>query len=203
MTASVPQQAQPDIGTSPWSPFRIRVFRYVWFATLISNIGSWMHEVGAGWLMAMLSTSPIMVALVQTATTMPVFLLAIPAGALADIFDRRLYLITALLWMMFIAFVLGILTIIGITNEWILVVLTFALGIGTAMMMPALASITPELVPRPELHKAVALNAMGINLSRAIGPACAGVIIAAAGSGAVFLINAVSFLIVVIVLWRP
>ena len=174
----------------------------MWLATVVSNIGSWMHEVGAGWLMAELSTSPIMVALVQTATSMPVFLLAVPAGALADIFDRRLYLITAVFWMMFIAFVLGILTLAGITNEWILVVLTFALGIGTAMMMPAMASITPELVPRHELHKAVALNAMGINISRAIGPACAGVIIAAAGSGAVFLINAVSFLLVVVVLWK-
>jgi len=173
----------------------------MWIANVISNIGSWMHEVGAGWLMATMSGSPLMVALMQTATSLPVFLLAIPAGTLADIFDRRIYLITAITWMMCIAGILGLLTLAGFTNEWILVTLTFALGIGTAMMMPAQAAITPELVPRPELFKAVALNAMGINLSRAIGPALAGVIIAMAGSWAVFLINAASFLLVVMVLW--
>ena len=160
-----------------------------------------MHDMGAGWLMAILSASPVMVALVQTASTLPVFILAIPAGALADIFDRRVYLITTIMWMMGIALVLGILTLAGITNEWILIIFTFALGIGTAMMLPALAAVTPELVPRQELHKAIALNAMGMNVSRAIGPALAGVIIAAAGTGAVFLINAVSFSLVILVLW--
>lgn len=202
MTSPESHQTGLEVTASPWSPFKILVFRYLWLATLISNTGSWMHEVGAGWLMATLTASPFMVALMQTATSLPVFLLAIPAGALADIFDRRIYLITAVTWMMVIALALGVLTVTGATNEWILVTLTFALGIGTAMIMPALAAITPELVPRPELHKAVALNAMGINVSRAVGPALAGVIIAAAGSGAVFLINTATFLLVVVVLWK-
>lgn len=198
------QQSETGNSVSPWSPLRIHVYRNMWIATLVSNIGTWMHDMSAGWLMAELTISPVMVALVQTATAMPVCILAIPLSALADIFDRRVYLIIAILWMMFIAYILGLLTITGITNEWILVFMTFALGIGTAMMMPALASITPELVPRPELHKAIALNAMGMNVSRAIGPAIAGIIVAAAGSGAVFLINAVSFFLVVLVLmnWK-
>lgn len=193
---------QDTSAASPWSPFKIRVFRNLWIATLISNVGTWMHDVAAGWLMTSLSTSPVMVALIQTASTLPVFLLAIPAGALADIFDRRRYLIVALMWMMLVATVLGCLTLTGITNAWILIILTFSLGIGTAMMLPALAAITPELVPREELHRAIALNAIGVNASRAVGPAVAGLIIAAAGSGAVFMINAVTFSVVVVVLWR-
>ncbi|MFQ5660815.1 MAG: MFS transporter [Gammaproteobacteria bacterium] len=187
---------------SPWSPLQIPLFRSLWCVTIISNVGTWMHDVGAGWLMTSLAPSPVMVALIQTATTLPIFLLAMPAGALADIFDRRRYLITALMWMMMVAGVLGILTLNGVTNAWILVALTFAMGIGTAMMLPAWAAVTPEIVPRSELQRAISLNSMGMNVARAIGPALAGIIISMAGSGAVFIINSISFLFVVAVLWR-
>lgn len=200
MTASI----LGDPSTSPWAPLRHRVFRMLWIASVVSNIGSWMHEVGAGWLMTSLAPSPLMVALVQAATTAPVFLLALPAGALADIVDRRRYLIASQVWMMFIAATLGILTLSGLTTAPILLVFTFALGIGTAMMMPAWGAMTPELVQRTELQAAIGLNSMGMNVARSVGPALAGVIVAAVGSGMVFIFNAVSFLAVIAALrtWR-
>lgn len=190
--------------SSAWSPLRIPMFRALWVATLASNVGTWMHDVGAGWLMTSLSPSPVMVALVQTATTLPVFLLALPAGALSDIVDRRRYLIVVQLWMAVVAALLAALAFTGATTAWTLVLLTFAMGIGAAMMMPAWASVTPELVPRAELQPAIALNSLGINIARAIGPALAGVIISAAGTAAVFLLNAVSYLGVILALfaWR-
>lgn len=194
----VPQQP------SPWSPLRIRTFRFLWLATLVSNIGSWMHDIGAGWLMASLTDSPFRVALVQSAMSFPVFLLAMPAGALADIIDRRRYVLCVVSWMASVALVLAALTLTGVTNEWILLALTFGLGIGTSMMMPAWAAVTPEVVPREQLHLAIALNTMGMNIARAVGPALAGFIVAAAGSGTVFLLNGVSFLAVIaaVLHWR-
>lgn len=182
---------------SLWIPLRHKVFRMLWIASVVSNIGSWMHDVGAGWLMTSLAPSPLMVALVQAATTTPVFLLALPAGALADIVDRRYYLIISQVWMMSIAMILGVLTLAGLTTATILLVFTFALGIGTAMMMPAWGAITPELVDRSELQAAISLNSVGMNLARSVGPALAGLIVAVAGSGAVFLLNAISFLAVI------
>jgi predicted MFS family arabinose efflux permease len=163
-----------------------------------------MHDIGAGWLMASLAPSPIMVALIQTATTLPIFLLAMPAGALSDIVDRRRYLIIIQVWMGLVATTLGALTLTGITTAWTLLVLTFAMGIGTAMMMPAWSAITPEIVPRAQLQPAIALNSLGINVARAIGPALAGFIISFAGTGAVFFLNALTYLgvIVVLFLWR-
>jgi len=176
----------------------------LWIASVVSNIGTWMHEVGAGWLMTSLSPTPLMVALVQAATSAPVFLLALPAGALADIVDRRRYLITSQVWMLFAAAILGVLTLAGMTTAPILLAFTFALGIGTAMMMPAWGAITPELVQRPELPAAIGLNTIGMNVSRSVGPALAGLIVAAAGSGVVFILNALSFLAVIaaLLIWK-
>lgn len=182
---------------SAWAPLRHKVFRMLWIASVASNIGSWMHEVGAGWLMTSLAPTPLMVALVQAATTAPVFLLVLPAGALADIVDRRRYLIASQIWMMLAAATLGVLTLAGLTTAPILLVLTFALGIGTAMMMPAWGAITPELVQRGELPAAIGLNTMGMNVARAIGPAIAGLVVAAAGTGMLFVLNALSFLAVI------
>lgn len=173
----------------------------LWTASIFSNIGSWMHEVGAGWLMTSLAPSPLMVALVQAATSAPAFLLALPAGALADIVDRRRYLIATQIWMMVVAGVLGVLTLSDWTTAPWLLVLTFALGIGNAMMMPAWGAITPELVPRAELHAAIGLNTIAINVARAVGPALAGIIVAAAGPGVVFVLNAVSFLATIAALY--
>lgn len=189
---------------SAWSPLGIRLFRMLWLATIASNIGTWMHDIGAGWLMTSLSPTPVMVALVQTATTLPVFFLALPAGALADIVDRRRYLLVIQVWLAAVAALLALLTMSGVMTAWMLVGLTFAMGVGAAMMMPAWAAVTPEIVPRAELQSAIALNSMGMNVARAIGPAIAGIIVSAAGTGAVFALNAVSFVgvMAVLFLWK-
>lgn len=189
---------------SAWSPLKIPLFRALWLATIASNIGTWMHDIGAGWLMTSLSPTPVMVALVQTATTLPILFLALPAGALADIVDRRRYLLVIQVWLAGVAAVLALLTFTGMTTAWMLVALTFAMGIGAAMMMPAWAAVTPEIVPRSEIQSAIALNSMGMNVARAIGPAIAGIIVSAAGTGAVFALNAVSFLgvMAVLVAWK-
>ena len=207
MKDTVKSAATAPIGAaevSPWGPLRRRLFRTLWIATVVSNTGTWMHDVGAGWLMTSLAPTPLMVALVQAATTLPMVFLALPAGALADIVDRRRYLIGTLLWMLAVATLLGLLTLAGLTTAWTLLGFTFALGIGSALMLPAWAALTPELVPRSELLAAVALNSMGMNVSRAIGPALAGLIVAVAGPGVVFLLNAASFLGVMgaLVWWR-
>lgn len=187
-----------------WAPMRHRIFRKIWIASVFSNIGTWMHEVGAGWLMTSIAPDPLMVALVQAATTFPVFLLALPAGALADILDRRRYLIATQIWMVVAAGILGVFTLTGATSALLLLVCTFALGIGAGMMMPAWGAIIPELVPREDVPGAVSLNSVGVNVSRAVGPALAGLIIAATGPGVVFIINALSFFAVILALmsWR-
>lgn len=204
MTAAVERTPAPASGAGAWSPFRRGTFRALWIATVASNIGTWMHDVGAGWFMTSLAPSPFMVALVQAATTLPMFLFALPSGVLADIVDRRRFLIAAQLWGLAAALTLGILALLGLVGPGILLAATFALGAGAAMNAPAFQAIVPELVPKEELSSAVALNSMGINVSRAIGPALAGAILSFAGPAAVFLLNALSFLGVLAVLlaWK-
>ena len=194
-----PQSASPS---SAWTPLRQPLFRALWIATVISNIGTWIHEVGAGWLMVTLDSHPVMVSLVQAATALPIFLLALPGGALADIVDRRRYLIYTQLWMLGVAVLLAACTALGWINAWGLLAFTFALACGAALNTPAWAATVPELVPRAQLPAAIALNSLGINLARAIGPAFAGVVVAAAGPQAAFLLNALSFVVVIIVLAR-
>jgi MFS family permease len=188
--------------TSPWTPFHHAVFRALWLATLVSNIGTFMQSVGAAWLMTSLSTSPAMVALVQAASIFPMFLLSLPAGALADIIDRRRLLLATQAWMMVAAALLATLTLLGAASPWMLLGFTFLLGLGAAMNAPAWQAIVPELVPRTELTQAISLNSAGFNLSRAVGPALGGAIVAAAGAGFTFILNAISFLGVMIVLYR-
>ncbi|MCC7484996.1 MAG: MFS transporter [Burkholderiales bacterium] len=196
------EPATPPGMASSWAPLRRPAFRSLWIATVASNVGTWMHEVGAGWLMVTLGAGPAMVALVQAAGTLPVFLLALPAGAFADIVDRRRILIATQVWMLACAASLGALTLAGAIGGWSLLAATFALNCGTAMMIPAWAAVVQELVPREELQSAVALNSVGVNVARAVGPAVAGVLVGAAGPAAAFFLNAVSFLGVVIVLTR-
>jgi MFS family permease len=186
-------------------PLRHSVFRMLWLATLASNIGGWMQNTGAGWLMTSLSPSPFMVGLVQAATMLPVFMLALPAGALADIVDRRLFLLGAQVWILLMALLLAVLTVTDSIGPWGLLALTFAIGAGSAMNFPAWAATTNELVPREDLVGAIALNGIGFNLARAVGPALGGFAIAAAGPEAAFGLNAVAFLVLILALvfWRP
>lgn len=164
----------------PWSPLGQPTFRALWLAILVGNIGTWIHDVAAAWVMAETTNSPLMVAAVQSATTLPVVLLAIIAGTLADIVDRRRYLILAQLWMLLVASTLAVLAHLDRLGPWTLVTLTFALGIGAAMAMPAQQATTPELVPKPMLGPAVALGSLSMNIARAIGPALGGLIVAQA-----------------------
>ena len=187
-----------------WSPFGHPAFSVLWFATLVSNIGTWMHDVGAGWLMTELSPSPLIVAAVQAATTLPIFLFALPAGALADILDRRRLLIVVNLVLGVVAAVLAVLVSQNAVTPGLLLAFTFVMGTGAALMAPAWQAVVPQLVPKDELASAVALNSMGINVSRAIGPALAGFLIVAYGIAVPFFVNALSVIGIVaaLVWWR-
>jgi MFS family permease len=196
--------APPGAESAPtaWSPLLFTAFRWLWIASVVSNVGTWMQNVGAAWLMATLPhASALLVALVQTATNLPVFMLGVPAGAIGDIVDRRKLLLVTQGWMLAAAGVLGALTVAGLTGPYTLLWLTFALGLGAAMNGPAWQAIVPELVPKRELPAAIALNSVGFNLARAVGPALGGVVVAAVGAGAAFILNAISFIAVLIVLY--
>src|SRR5450432_2730664 len=185
-----------------WAPLGEPLFRSLWIAAVISYTGTWMQNVGAGWLMTQLTMSPLMVGLVTAATTLPVFLVILPAGALADMVDRRRFLLITQSWMVVAAGVLGVLTLYHHVTPWMLLLFTFILGLGAVMNDPAWQAITPEVV-RPENHApAVALNSVGFNVARSVGPALGGLVIAAAGSGVAFLLNALSFFGVIFFLYR-
>ncbi|MTH62417.1 MFS transporter [Paracoccus litorisediminis] len=204
MTAT-PQITAPPATGGAWSPFRQSAFTVLWLSTVVSNIGTWMNDVGAGWLMTSLAPSPQIVAMVQAATTLPVFLFAIIAGAVADIVDRRKLLLVVNVALAIVAFVVAAVVQAGAMTPVLLLIFTFLLGSGAAFIAPAWQAIVPKLVPRQDLTAAVALNSMGINISRAIGPAVAGMLIAAFGLVWPFALNAVSTLIVIAALiwWKP
>ncbi|MGH7934612.1 MAG: MFS transporter [Candidatus Binataceae bacterium] len=195
-----PHEAPKPPG-SIWSPFAQRLFLWLWIAALVSNIGTWMQNIGAAWLMTTLSASPLMVALIQTAASLPLFMLALPAGALADVVDRRRLLIFSQGWMLVAAGLLGALTLAHATTPWTLLVLSFALGLGSAMNAPAWQAIVPEVVTRNDLAPAIAGLGVNFNIARALGPALGGVVVSMIGAGANFLLNATSFLAVMAVLY--
>lgn len=188
--------------TSAWSPLVYPLFRALWLASLVSNIGVWMQNVGAAWLMTSLSPSPLLVALMQAATSLPVLFLGFPAGAIADIVDRRRMLLVTQIWTVAIALALTATTAADLMTPWLLLAFTFALGIGAAMYTPVWQAIIPELVPSEELPSAITLGGVSINLARAVGPAVAGILVALAGPEAVFLLNALAMLVVLVVLLR-
>jgi len=183
-------------------PLREPLFRSLWLAAVISYTGTWMQNVGAGWMMTQLTMSPLMVSLVQAATTVPVFLVILPAGALADMVDRRRFLLITEAWMVVAAGALGVLTLMGHITPWMLLGFTFVLGLGSVMNDPAWQAITPEIVCAENHAPAVALNSVGFNVARAIGPALGGLVIAATSSGVAFLLNAASFFGVIFFLYR-
>ncbi len=200
-----PRRATSLPSTSPWNAFRHTAFTVVWVATVVSNVGTWMYNAAAGWLMTSLDTDPLSVSLVQVATSLPMFLFALPAGALADIVDKRRFLIVAEIVVTLIAAASAVLVSLGLINPPLLLLFTFLLGMGAAFTAPAWQSVVPSLVPRQDLTAAVASNGVGVNISRAIGPALGGVIIGALGIAAPFWLNALSNFGVIAALWwwRP
>lgn len=196
--------ASTEAANSILRPFRYTVFTVLWIATVVSNVGTWMQNAAAGWLMTGLSPDPLIVALVQVATSLPMFLFAMPAGALADVVDRRRLLIAMQVISTVIIVILSWLVWADRVTPAVLLVFTFLVGATAAMIAPAWQAIVPQLVPRDELTPAVALNSVGLNVSRAVGPALAGLIIGAMGLAAPFWLNALSNLGVIAALlwWR-
>lgn len=184
-----------------WAPFGSRVFAVMWVAAVVGHVGTWMRDVGAGWLMTTLTPSATAVALVQVATTLPIFLLSLPAGALADIVDRRRMLLLVTLGMAAVSALLALATHAGLMTPALLVAGLLTAGVGTAMTAPVLQSLTPAMVERPLLRQAIALNSMGTNVSRAIGPALGGVVVAGVGATWTFVADAVSYLALIGALW--
>ncbi|TDC72861.1 MFS transporter [Micromonospora sp. KC606] len=191
--------------TSAWAPLRLAAFRALWLAVLASNVGTWMQTVGAQWLLVDQPNAAALVALVQTASMLPVLLLALPAGALADTFDRRRLLIAVQGFLAAVGVLLTALTAADRMPPALLLTLTFALGAGQALTLPAWQALIPELVPRDQLVSAAALGSISVNLARSVGPAVAGVLVAQAGVAVVFAVNAVSFAVFSLALlrWGP
>jgi MFS family permease len=190
--------------TSTWAPLRAGIFRALWLAVLGSQIGTWMQTVGAQWLLVDEPNAATLVSLVQTASMLPVLLLALPAGVLADSFDRRRLLIAVQCFQAAVGVALTVLTIAGQMNPPLLLTLTFLLGCGAAMTVPVYQAVIPELVPRADLHAASALGAISMNVARAVGPAIAGVLVAQVSVAAVFAFNALTLIVFALVLlfWR-
>ncbi|HXB62447.1 MAG TPA: MFS transporter [Acidobacteriaceae bacterium] len=201
------QQGLEPSENSGFEPLRIPLFRDRFIAATVSNVGSWMQDTAGTWLMTALTTSPLLIALMQTAASLPVVVLGLLAGATADIIDRRRLLIFWQAWMLTAVAVLSVLTFSGIIGPWWLLSLTFMLNIGTAMNNPAWQAIVPELVPREMLTDAITLNSVSNNVARALGPALGGLMVGAfvlayRGAGSVFLLNSLSFVGVIFVLYR-
>lgn len=191
--------------TSALAPFRHRAFTVIWGASVIALLGRWMHDVGAGWLMATLTPSPLWVALVQTSSTLPVFLLALPAGTLGDMLDRRRLVIATQVLSVCVSLALTLLVLAGRMTPPLLLAFTTLLGISLAVYGPSRNALVPLLVPRRELASAIVLNSLGVNLSRALGPALAGVLILWLGIAAPFAVHALAALALILAYgwWRP
>ena len=196
---------RPSSDRGALRPFRHPVFRAVWLASMGSNFGGLIQSVGAAWLMTSLGASAAMVALVQASVTLPIVLLSLVAGALADSLDRRVLMLGAQVFMLTVSILLSAFAWAGLLSPWLLLLFTFLIGCGTALNGPAWQASVGDMVPREDLPSAVALNSMGFNIARSLGPAIGGAIVAAAGAAAAFTVNALSYfgLIVVLARWRP
>jgi MFS family permease len=187
---------------STFAPFQHGPFRTLWAAALVSNLGGLIQGVGAGWMMTTITDSHAMVALVQGAMTLPIMLFSLASGALADNFDRRKIMLWAQIGMMIVSVALAAFAYLGWITPWLLLGFTFLIGVGTALYNPSWQASMGDIVPRADLPAAVTLNAMGFNMMRSVGPAVGGVIVAAAGAAAAFLVNAFSYVALIWALWR-
>src|SRR5436853_6396951 len=189
---------------STWSPLNHQVFRMLWIASTASHIGSYMTDVGQGWLMSSLTPSPLIISLLLTAESVPFFLFGLPAGALADIVDRRRLLIVSQVAMAITVGSLAILSFAGVVTPWILLLLAFVLGIANAFNDPAWHAAIPELLPKEELGAGITLSGVSVNVARTLGPAIGGFVVAAAGPTVVFVLDGLTFLGVIaeLLAWR-
>ncbi|WP_263383889.1 MFS transporter [Granulicella arctica] len=208
-TPEITPEVIPLPSAGGFGPLRIALFRDRWIASTISSVGTWMQDTAGTWLMTSLTSSPLLIALMQTAASLPVLFLGLLAGATADVFDRRKLLIFWQVWMLASVAILAVLTFFGHISPWALLAFTFLLNIGSAMNNPAWQAIVPELIPRELIPDAVSLSSASNNLARAVGPALGGLMVAAFkktdnGAGAVFFLNAISFgaVIWVLVNWK-
>ncbi|MBI4045468.1 MAG: MFS transporter, partial [Devosia nanyangense] len=190
---------------SPLQPLQHQTFRYMWMANLVAGFGSLIQGVGAAWLMTSISNSVDMVALVQASTSLPIMLFSLVGGAIADNFHRRKVMLMAQAFMLLTSAALMLCTYLGLVTPWLLLTFTFLIGCGAAINNPSWQASVGDLVPRSDLPGAVALNSIGFNLSRSVGPAVGGAIVAAAGAAAAFAVNTFSYIPVLIVLflWKP
>jgi MFS family permease len=193
---------EENISASGLSPFRSSLYRTLWMAVLFSYIGAAMYDVGASWSMTSLAPNPLFVSLITTATTLPIFLFALPSGTLSDIFDRRSILLITCVYMFTVSTILGMLTLVGMTTPTVLLILTFALGAGTTMIRTPIIPTMSGLVSRSELPAALTLSAVAGNIGRVVGPTVGGFIVAAIAPWAVFFLNSASFIGMIVVLSR-
>ncbi|CAN7276144.1 MFS transporter [Pararhizobium sp. LjRoot255] len=189
---------------SPLAPFRHDTFRIIWVASLASNFGGLVQAVGAAWMMTSITDSVNMVALVQASTSLPIMLFSLVSGALADNFDRRRIMLIAQCFMLAVSALLTVCTYFGLVTPWLLLLFTFLIGCGTALNNPSWQASVGDMVPRDVLPAAVALNSMGFNITRSVGPAIGGAIVAAAGAAAAFAANTLSYfaLLFALIRWR-
>jgi MFS family permease len=201
---AVTEGAAPPPPPGTFAPLRHSLFAVIWTATVLGNVGTFMRDVSSSWLVTEISASPAAVAMIQAAGTLPVFLLAIPAGVLSDILDRRRFLIAIQIMLGIVSSTLAFLSWTGSVTVESLVALTFLGGVGAALATPAWQAITPELVPRSDLKGAVALNSLGINIARSIGPALGGFLLAGLGAAAVYGLDVMTYILVggVLLWWR-
>src|SRR5215471_8398483 len=204
MESAVSHDAKAAVAPSLWRPLRSGTFRNLLIADIVSDIGTFMQSVGAAWLMVSLNAGPLYIALTQTASSLPFFIFALPAGSIGDIVDRRKLILFTEVWMAGVAIILVTLTVSGNMSPLLLLILTFALSAGDAFESPTWRAVLPELVSKEDLASASALNGIEFNFARAVGPALAGLIIAAAGIGIAFAVNAASFVGVILVIahWK-
>ncbi|MET0170699.1 MAG: MFS transporter, partial [Aliihoeflea sp.] len=190
---------------STLAPFRLPTFRMIWIASIASNFGGLIQAVGAAWMMTAIASSQDMVALVQASNALPIMLFSLVAGALADNYNRRSLMLTAQVFMLTVSIALTVFAYLGLLTPWLLLMFTFLIGCGTALNNPSWQASVGDIVPREILPTAVTLNSVGFNITRSVGPAIGGAIVAAAGAAAAFAVNAMSYFAIIYALfrWKP
>ncbi|EDY19468.1 protein of unknown function DUF894 DitE [Chthoniobacter flavus Ellin428] len=199
-TRNSPSASTTPAASSPWEPLRQPLYRWVWLASIVSNIGSTMNDTAAVWTMTTMTPSPVMISLMQTMSSLPLFLLALPAGALADVVDRRQQILLAQAGALLTAVGMALLAWMGRLNAGLLLLATFQLGMAAAFTTPAWRAMIPDLVGRAKLAPSFALDAVGYNIARCFGPILGGLLVAALGPVPVFSLNAISFIAVIAVM---